>query len=269
MSVRIDRERDFWDHTSGAEGFTEDQLRVKATDRFDGTKPWLPYLGIPDMVDACLAVVGNPSGKRILDLGTGTGFLASLLAVLGARVDAVDISESSLEIARRRAVISGVSERVSLHNQPCERLEFPDGTFDAVLGSFVLHHADIERAGREIHRVLKRNGNAAMIETMGLNPLLMVSRRYLPGRFGITRSSSDDECPLGADALAKLEVVFPGRVQCVFPQCVFFRMGVVVPILRGSLPMAILGAADGTLSRFASLRRFGYFGVVVLRRRDD
>jgi len=62
--------------------------------------PWLPFLGVPRLVDAVLQAVGDVSGKTVLDLGCGSGFLSVLMAKRGAaRVIGIDVSEDQLEIA--------------------------------------------------------------------------------------------------------------------------------------------------------------------------
>ena len=71
------------------------------------------------VVDACLELLRTESveeAPRVLDLGTGSGNIAVALAVHEPRirVDAVDISEEALEIARENADRHGVTERVRL-----------------------------------------------------------------------------------------------------------------------------------------------------------
>jgi SAM-dependent methyltransferase len=52
-----------------------------------------------------------PASADVLDLGTGTGFAASLAAMLGHRVVGIDLSERMLAIARERAVERGLEIR--------------------------------------------------------------------------------------------------------------------------------------------------------------
>ena len=75
---------------------------------------------------------------------------------------------------------------------------FRDGTFDYVTGVFILHHLDLRRAVPEIHRVLRPGGKAVFVENSAYNGFLMLGRALLTGRFGIHKSSSKDEYPLGA-----------------------------------------------------------------------
>src|SRR5439155_6588042 len=124
---------------------------VSASDRHDRSVSWLPYLGFNKLVQSALDALGPLQGKRVLDLGSGTGFLATLLALNGAEVDAVDVSETLLDVARWRAEISGAVARIRFHVMPAEHLSFTDECFDAACGAFVLHHLDLSAAAPELH----------------------------------------------------------------------------------------------------------------------
>ena len=100
-------------------------------------------------IAAFLAPVG---GRRILDVGTGTGRAAIALAKRGAIVTAVDASAEMLEVAQRRA--SEASTSVAFARGDAHRLEFPDRAFDAVVCLRVLMHTPDWRGSlRELCRV--------------------------------------------------------------------------------------------------------------------
>ena len=83
-------------------------------------------------------MVGRIQDRRILDVGTGTGRVALLLAHGAARVTAVDASEEMLAIARRRAADELVKVRFKLGD--AHHLDFADRDFDAVVGFRLLMH---------------------------------------------------------------------------------------------------------------------------------
>jgi SAM-dependent methyltransferase len=80
-----------------------------------------------------------------------------------------------------------------------EELAFPDGTFDAVCGTGILHHLNLEQAAAEIRRVLKPGGRAVFIEPLGHNPLINLFRRLTP------KARTTDEHPLLMKDLHLLE----------------------------------------------------------------
>lgn len=82
--------------------------------------------------------VGCLQGRRILDVGTGTGRAALLLARGGAEVTGIDASEEMLAVARRRAADECVDVRFLTGD--AHALEFPDRAFDVVVSLRVLMH---------------------------------------------------------------------------------------------------------------------------------
>jgi ubiquinone/menaquinone biosynthesis C-methylase UbiE len=194
--------------------------------------------------------------------------MSCLFAALGADVDAVDVSESSLDVARWRAEISGLSDRIRFHAAAAEALPFGDGQFDGVCGAFALHHLDLAVAGPELRRVLRPGGRGAFIETCAHSALLMTARRLLPGRFGIEKASSDDEAPLGQSSEELLNRSFGGTVRLEHPNTVFLRMLSYVPPMHLRPMQHLLSAADRLIHRVPALRTQSYFAVVVFQRSD-
>jgi ubiquinone/menaquinone biosynthesis C-methylase UbiE len=78
------------------------------------------------------------AGRRILDVGTGTGRAAIALALKGGVVTGVDASEEMLTVARRRAADAGAA--VTFDRGDAHRLGYADRSFDAVVCLRVLMH---------------------------------------------------------------------------------------------------------------------------------
>jgi SAM-dependent methyltransferase len=110
----------------------------------------------PDVArEDALKLLGNVEGKRLLDLGCGTGHNAIALAKQGAKVIGVD--ESSDQIADARAACEREGVRVELHHAPLAELAFLRAdTIDGAVSAYGLTPVeDIDRVFRQVHRVLR------------------------------------------------------------------------------------------------------------------
>lgn len=95
-------------------------------------------------------------GSRVLDVGTGPGLVAGAVHKRGGVAIGIDFSESMLGEARRR------HPDIEFREASADALPFDDGSFDAVVGNFVLHHlVHPENALSEARRVLRDGGKAA------------------------------------------------------------------------------------------------------------
>jgi ubiquinone/menaquinone biosynthesis C-methylase UbiE len=98
--------------------------------------------------------LGEVRGRRVLDMGTGTGRAALALARLGAHVTGVDASAEMLAVARARAAQEGLA--IEFSEGDAHRLVFPDSAFDAVVCLRVLMHVpDWRIALAELCRVTR------------------------------------------------------------------------------------------------------------------
>jgi ubiquinone/menaquinone biosynthesis C-methylase UbiE len=104
---------------------------------------------------AMLALAGEVSGRRILDVGCGSGPLSAALHARGAEVTGLDVSAAMIDLARQR-----LGEEADLHVADLGTpLPFADAEFDDVVASLVLHYLE-DWAGplAELRRVLKPGG---------------------------------------------------------------------------------------------------------------
>jgi ubiquinone/menaquinone biosynthesis C-methylase UbiE len=81
-------------------------------------------------------------GKRVLEVGCGIGTDSINFARAGAELTAVDLSGESLAIARQRAEVMGVADRISFRQANAEELTsvVDDGPYDLVYSFGVIHH---------------------------------------------------------------------------------------------------------------------------------
>ncbi|MFZ5634071.1 MAG: class I SAM-dependent methyltransferase [Bacillota bacterium] len=99
----------------------------------------------------------GPGRLSVLDVGTGTGFLAIMSAEMGHRVTGIDWSDTML--AQARAGAKEANLEVSFVEGDAEALPFGAGEFDAVVARHLLWTlTDPQRAISEWARVLKPGG---------------------------------------------------------------------------------------------------------------
>ncbi len=121
---------------------------------------------------------------KILDVGTGTGFVARILAEMGHEVTAIDISEKMIEVARRVARKEGQS--IDFRVGDAENLEFEDCTFDAVVCRYVLWTLpNPERAVKEWARVLRGGGRIVIVDGVWCDGTLTSRVRSILGKLGL------------------------------------------------------------------------------------
>lgn len=105
--------------------------------------------------------LGKPA-KKVLDVGTGTGFLAIMAASLGHYCMGIDLSEEMLRVAREKALI--YREWIAFDLADAENLPFPDNTFDVVMSRHLLWTLpDPEKALGEWHRITRPGGKIVII----------------------------------------------------------------------------------------------------------
>ena len=111
-------------------------------------------------------MVGRIQHRRLLDVGTGTGRAALILAAGGAKVTGVDASEEMLAIARQRA--AGLGRDVDLREGDAEHLPFDDASFDTVVCAFSLCTIPSPDAAiAEMRRVLGPGGRLLLLDHIG------------------------------------------------------------------------------------------------------
>jgi SAM-dependent methyltransferase len=124
--------------------------------------------------------LGPLAGQEVVEYGCGLGKLTVLLARSGARVNAFDLSDASVEVARERARMCGVEDRITFSVAPGESLPYDDGSFDLAVGKAVIHHIDATAGARELARIMRPGGRAAFSEPLGTNPVVQLVRDHVP-----------------------------------------------------------------------------------------
>lgn len=113
-------------------------------------------------------IVGKNKPQQILDIATGTGDLAIMMAekLHPKKVTGLDISEGMLEVGKQKIAKAQLADTVEMIVGDSENMPFEDNTFDAITVSFgVRNFANLDKGLTEILRVLKPNGVLAILET--------------------------------------------------------------------------------------------------------
>jgi len=150
---------------------------IRSWARFYDAASWLLSLGrAPAVRKMTVEMAAAALGESVLDVGCGTGSLAiALKAKVGAsgEVRGIDASPEMIEVARRKAAkhalsrAEGAGSDAGFEVALIEEMPFPDGRFDLVVSSFMLHHLpeDVKRKGlAEVRRVLKPGGRFLAVD---------------------------------------------------------------------------------------------------------
>ncbi len=101
-------------------------------------------------------------GKKVLEIGCGSGTIARQLAASGAIFTAVDLTPQA--IANTKKQLEFAHLKADVREADAENLPFKDETFDFVWSWGVIHHTpDTPKAASEIYRVLKKGGQASIM----------------------------------------------------------------------------------------------------------
>ena len=187
---------------------------------------------------------------RVLDVGCGTGVLASRLLELGYEVVGIDPSEGMLRVLRRRA-----PEARAVQGSGTD-LPFEDGEFDTAVSVATMHHiagpAAVRSTLREMARVVRPGGSVVVWDHNPANPYWPLLMRRVPQDRGDERLVALDELIEGlSSAGAEPELVL--------------RLGLVPDFT----PPRLLGAArvvERAIERTPGLRRLCAHNVVLARR---
>ena len=136
-------------------------------------------------------------GDRVLDIGCGTGSLVVLTKTSYPSVDVVGVDPDDRALARAARKARRANASIQLHRGFSDALEYPDGTFDRVLSSFMFHHLGREekaRTLREVRRVLRADGSLHLLDFGGGDSEGRRSR--LPRLHSHHRLSDNDACTI-------------------------------------------------------------------------
>lgn len=132
---------------------------------------------------------GDREKLRVLDVGTGPGFFAILMAQLGYQVTAVDVSEDMLNQARKNAEQAGV--KINFFQGDAQKIDFPSGSFDLIASRNVTWTLPKPlEAYQEWHRLLAENGKVLVFDA---NWYLRLSDSELQKKYEESRKTAEEK----------------------------------------------------------------------------
>ena len=195
-----------------------------------------------------VSFIENVDGKNILDLGCGNGWASMYFARSGAYVSSCDISSKCVDVVIKYAESNGLQEKIHAKVMNAEDLKFEDDYFDVVFINEALHHCDIEKAGKEIYRVLKKNGKAVFIEDLAYHPVFKIYRLFTKSKHTL------HEKPLTYEDVNKISTIFGG--------CEIKHYQLLNIFSENKFTKVLQGVDDFLLGKFTKLNR--YCRIIVM-----
>lgn len=214
-----------------------------------------------------LEAVGSLDGKDVLDFGCGRGYTSRIYAQMGAaRVDGFDISGENIRVAEKNAKRDHLERRIFFRHLAAENIDYPDSSFDVVIGKAILHHTDLEKTSKQLVRVLRPGGAAFFLEPLAHNPALNLFRWLTPWR------RTPSEKPLSLKDLAIFRRNFGSVSYCGFYLLPLLANGIL--LMTGSRTlfnrsmMTLLRWEQPILARFPFLQKYCWTALIVLRKEN-
>jgi len=171
-------EKDFFDRESAALRDEELIIKPRTIERYKNARPKVGNFSKDNLFAQILPL----DGKKVLDYGCGAGDNACLLAACGAEVWGFDLSPVSIEKAKRRAELMGLSNRTHFDVFAAGQTSYANEQFDMVICFAILHHLHmmLDDVYREIDRITKPGGKYYAIEPVANSIIVRKLRKVFP-----------------------------------------------------------------------------------------
>jgi ubiquinone/menaquinone biosynthesis C-methylase UbiE len=199
-------------------------------------------------------------GKKVLDYCCGDGDFTIWMAETGAYAFGIDISPVSIQNAAETASCRGLGDRAIFRVMDAEDTEFANEYFDLIVINGVLHHLDLEKAYRELARILSPKGEIICTEALRHNPVIHLYRKKTPH----LRSAWETEHILGRREIEKARSHFH-EVKILR----FFHLATIAAVPLRNLAMffllrTVLAKIDSILLKIPLIKWQAWMVVFVL-----
>jgi len=204
------------------------------------------------LIETFSRLSGLSPGRKVADLGCGSGVFTGLLQQMGYEATGLDISAKQLKIARSK------HPSIIFSEGDVEHLPFRSEDLDGVLLSGVVHHLpDPARCAAEVFRVLKPGGFFLAFDPNRRNPFMWLYRdKNSP--FYSKNGVTENERPVLAQEVRRIFAAAGLRSRTNYLSGLSYRY-VASPITRVMLPAYNL--LDGVLFRASVMKPYSPFVV--------
>lgn len=202
-------------------------------------------------------ILKNSHIKTYLEYGCGPGSYSFTIAEKGGKVTGIDISDWAINEANKEAKQNNLS-LANYKVMNAEALDFNKDTFDVVCGSGILHHLDLEKAYKELSRVLKPNGKGVFLEPLGHNPFINLYRKLTPTLRTV------DEHPLKSKDIKTAQKYFKSvEIEYYYLFSIMASLFHKTKLFKGLLNF--LFAIDSFLFKYCRfLRKYAWYSLIIL-----
>ncbi len=213
---------------------------------------------------AFLDLIGHVDGQRILDMGCGNGFLSIYMARQGACVTAIDSAVQAVHNTKQMACVNGLDSGLKVCHMDARTLGDLGGSYDLVVGRFILHHIEPFPAFVDLLSRFLGAGRGVFLENSARNPILMFCRSYLVGKFGIPKLSNAEEFPFEQREIEILQRRFRS-VKVYSPEFLFFNLMSTYFSHPNWFGHVFKGLDTGLARCFPFLRQYSYCQIIEFR----